>query len=158
MYHITDSVLDSSHSWMMGMLSMIWSWRQSVPTSNSLWAPTPRSIAYLWNAAADTSLAGVPPLHTVGVDLIPNIYVPESGSVLYLGMVKEISNLPQWCTSRLIPRTATKPQAKNIDGMILPSSSPKYLQMCLRLRRSWETNRKRIPISSSLSFFFFLTG
>jgi len=57
----------------------------------------------------------------------------------------------------MMPRTATKPQAKNIDGMTLPSSSPKYLQMCLRLHRSRETNRKRIPTSSSLSFFFFLT-
>lgn len=143
----------------MGMLSMIWSWRQSVPTNNSLWAPTPRSIAYLWSAAADTSPAGLPPAYCSGRFWF-QISMSQKVIVFFiLGMVKEISNLPQWCTSRMMPRAATKPQAKNIDGMMLPSSSPKYLQMCLRLRRSWEINWKEFQIRHLyLSSFFSLTS
>ena len=44
--------------------------------------------------------------------------IRERGSVLYLGMAKEISILPYWCTSRITANEDTTPQTKHADRMI----------------------------------------
>ena len=81
--------------------------------------------------------------------------IRERDSVLYLGMAKEISNLPYLCTSRKMAKEATKAQTKHADRMTLTSSSQKPSKTYLRVRRSRETSRCQIPISSS-SFFLLL--
>ena len=52
--------------------------------------------------------------------------IRKNGSILYLGMTKEISNSPQWCTSRMMAKAATKSQTKHADR-ILPSSLDKRI-------------------------------
>ena len=64
------------------------------------------------------------------------IVIREHGSVLYLGMAKEIYYI---CITRIMAKEATNPKQKHADGMILPSSSHKYSRRYLSIRWSWET-------------------
>ena len=46
-------------SLMITMESKTWKLKWLIPLNNSLWVPTPRFTAYPWNAAVDTSAAGL---------------------------------------------------------------------------------------------------
>jgi len=55
--------------------------------------------------------------------------IRECGSVLYLGMAKEI--LAWLCINQIMAKKSYKPQTKHAERMILPSSSHKYSQTYL---------------------------
>ena len=79
--------------------------------------------------------------------------IRECGSVLYLGMAKEIS---KYHTDAPAGKRPKKPLPPKPSRMILPSSSQKHSQTYLRVRGSREISRRKIPISSSSSFFLSL--
>lgn len=54
------------------------------------------------------------------------LHIRECIIVLYLGMAKEISNLPYWCISRIMTKKVAKPQNKHAVGLITTKQFTKY--------------------------------
>ena len=80
------------------------------------------------------------------------LHIRECIIVLYLGMAKEISNLPYWCISRIMTKEfeAANPQSKHVDRLIPPSSSQIFTNTLWITRKL----RKRSPKKLDFNIFF----